>query len=338
MEIKSSKRNVQQHFVTASYLAGFTPDGSRDSQLYVYERNTEQMFRAVPDRVAKRRNYYSVPKYDGGIDDQVDVRLTALEGQAMPVLRKLLAGNYDLSMFERALLAYLIAFQEFRTPWARTNFQKLELATKEQLVRASAKVPGYMERILKELEAKGELDGSVSADEIRDAVKSRRIKLVAKPHAGIDAMVSTSQAIGNVYTQMVWAVLRSKGKEFLTSDTPVVRRNRAFKGGFYGGGLMSSGAQVWFPLSKSACLVIRHDVEKMKKFDELLEAGKAKEAETLRDELPPIRGHEVQDALVDAVNLQTILNADRFVYSPYESADVPKLFKGESQNIRISFS
>ena len=151
-------------------------------------------------------------------------------------------------------------------------------------------------------------------------------------------MVSTSQAIGNVYTQMVWAVLRSKGKEFLTSDTPVVRRNRAFKGGFYGGGLMSSGAQVWFPLSKSACLVIRHDVEKMKKFDELLEAGKAKEAETLRDELPPIRGHEVQDALVDAVNLQTILNADRFVYSPYESADVPKLFKGESQNIRISFS
>jgi hypothetical protein len=42
------QRNVQQHYVPASYLAGFTPDSKRDSQLYVYERKTDNMFRAVP--------------------------------------------------------------------------------------------------------------------------------------------------------------------------------------------------------------------------------------------------------------------------------------------------
>ena len=109
----NKKRNIQQHFVTAAYLAGFTPDGGRESQLYIYERNTEKMFRAIPDEAAKRRNYYSLPLPNGGFDDSVDTMLTALEGQAMPGLQKIVAGDYNLSIFERGLLAFLIAFQEF---------------------------------------------------------------------------------------------------------------------------------------------------------------------------------------------------------------------------------
>ena len=109
------------------------------------------MFRLVPDEAAKRRNYYSIPRADGGFDDRADVMLTALEGQAMPSLRKLLAKNYALTTFERALLAYLIAFQEFRTPWARANFQRMEVAHSDQLFRVSLKVPGYLERVLKQL-------------------------------------------------------------------------------------------------------------------------------------------------------------------------------------------
>jgi hypothetical protein len=231
MKAKTRKRNVQQHFVTASYLAGFTPDGNRDSQLYVYQRNKERMFRAVPDEAAKRRNYYSIPRKNGDFDDRVDEMLTALEGQAMPGLRKLLERNYNLSTFERALLAYLIAFQEFRTPWARANFQKMELSLTEQLFHFSAKVPGYMERTLKELQDKGAVDGTVSADQIRDALKNETIKMVAHPHAGIDVMVSTSQTVGNIYTQMKWTVMHTNGREFLTSDSrgsPQSRIQRRF--------------------------------------------------------------------------------------------------------------
>lgn len=334
MEGTTSKRNVQQHFVTASYLAGFTPEGSRDSQLYVYERNREDLFRAIPDKVAKRRNYYSVPKRDGGVDDRTDKRLTALEAQAMPVLRKLLSGVYEISTFERALIAYLIAFQEFRTPWARANFQEMEIGVRKQLLRT----PGVLEHAVKEVESENDLCGSVSADEIRSAMKDGRIKLVAKRHAGIDTMVSTSEAIGNIYAQMLWTILRSKQKEFVTSDAPVVRRNPDFKGGLFGGGLFASKAQVWFPLSKSVCLVIRHDARKMRRFDELLDEGKTSEAEALRAAMPPIQEAEVPVTLVDAINAQTIVKADRFVYSPFESEDIPRLFKGGSRNLRVSFS
>lgn len=288
MKPKRQPRNVQQHFVTAAYLVGFTPKGTRDSQLFVYERNSEKSFRLVPDEAAKRRNYYSIPQKDGGFNDVVDTMLTALEGQAMPSLQKLLSGDYELSTFERALLGYLIAFQEFRTPWARANFQKMEVSLMGQMMRVAAQAPGYLEHTLKELEADGKADGSVSADELRESLKNKKIKLVAKPHAGIDTMVSTAQSIGNIYAHMRWTVLHATEGEFLTSDAPVVRRDPGFRGGLYGGGLMSSTAEVWCPLDKRTCLLIDHDERRMSKFQELVESGKMEEAEKIRRELPPI--------------------------------------------------
>src|SRR5215472_17012188 len=151
MKTKTQQRNTQQHFVTTAYLVGFTPASGRDSKLWVYERNSEKVFRLIPDEAAKRRNYYSIPQKDGGFNDIVDTMLTALEGQAMPALQKLLVGYYKLSTFERALLAYLIAFQEFRTPWARASFQKMEVSLVDQMMRVGAQAPGYFERALKDL-------------------------------------------------------------------------------------------------------------------------------------------------------------------------------------------
>jgi hypothetical protein len=126
--------------------------------------------------------------------------------------------------------------------------------------------------------------------------------------------------------------------EFVTSDTPVVRRDPGFKGGFYGGGLMSSTAQMWFPLSKTACLIISHDTEGENRFFKLLAAGRRQEADGVQRALPPIREREARQSLVDGVNHQTITNADRFVFSPFESADIAAKLQGESQNMRISFS
>lgn len=335
---KIQQRNVQQHFVTAAYLVGFTPENSRDSQLFVYERNSEKVFRLISDKAAKRRNYYSLPQKNGSFNDIVDTMLTALEGQAMPSLQKLLAGDYKLSHFERALLGHLIAFQEYRTPWARTSFQKMELHLAEQLMRMATQVPGYLEKTLDELKEKGEIDGSLTATQMRNALGKKKVKLVARPHAGIDTMVTMAQTAGNVYTQMRWTVFRSAEDEFLTSDAPVVRRDPGYTAGFYGGGIASPTAQVWFPLSKKACLLIAHDEERKRKFFELYAKGKIEEAKVVRAELPDISGRDVDGEYVQAVNQQTILNGDRFVFSPFQSAEISRLFRGECQNYRIVVS
>lgn len=329
------QRNVQQHFVTAAYLAGFTPDGSRDSQLYIYERNAAKMFHSIPDEAAKRRNYYSAPLPGGGLDETVDRMLTALEGQAMPSLRKLVARDYNLTTFARALLAFLIAFQEFRAPWTRKIFQKMQEDLTTSMMHMAANQPGYFEQIFEELKAKGETDGSATPDQLRDALRDGRIKAKAQPHADLHLIVSMGQQIGNIYTRMQWTVVRAIEGEFVTSDAPVVRRDPVFRGGLYGGGLFSSTAEVWFPLSKQAVIVITHDEPGEQEFFELLAAGRREEAESVRRQLPPIRERGAKKPLVEAINRQTIANADRFVFSPFESNEISKLLRGESQNMRI---
>ena len=168
----------------------------------------------------------------------------------------------------------------------------------QQLMNFSARAPGYMGHVLKQLKTEGKVDASVSADQIRSALKDGQTKLVAKPHAGIDLMVTSSQVAGNIYTQMKWTVIHAKWGELFTSDTPVSRRNPQHKG-IHGGGIMSPTTEVWFPLSKTACLLLRHDAVKMRTFDELLETGNLKEAQSLRAELPPIEGSEAQRELIE---------------------------------------
>lgn len=293
------------------------------------------MFRSVPDEAAKRRNYYSAPLPDGGFDDTVDTMLTALEGQAMPSLQKLIARDYKLTIFERALLAFLIAFQEFRTPWTRQIFQKMQEDLTTSTMHMAANQPGYFERIFEELNAKGETGGTVTPEQLRDALREGRIKAKAQPQADLHLIAAMGQQIGNIYTRMQWTVLRTSEGEFVTSDAPVVRRDPSFRGGLYGGGLFSPTAQVWFPLSKQVVIVITHDEPGEEKFFKLLAAGRRDEAEAVRRELPPIRERGARRTLVDGINHQTVTNADRFVFSPFESTEISKLLQGESQNMRI---
>lgn len=337
MKSKTPKRNIQQHYVPASYLAGFTPDNNRDSQLFVYERNTEKMFRAAPDNAAKQRNYYSAPLPDGSHDDRIDVMITALEGQAVPSLRKIRERNYNLSNFERALLATFIGFQEVRTPWMRRLFHQMEEETTTSTMHVAANQPGYFEGIFEQLKAEGTA-GDVTPDQLRDALREGRIKAKAQPHSSLDLVAYMGMFLGNIYTSMLWTVIRAREGEFLTSDAPVVRRDDKFKGGFYGGGLSSPTAQMWFPLSKSSCLVITHDEEGKAKYFDLLSKGRTNEAEASRRILPAIREQEASHALVDNINHQTITNADRFVFSPFESTHIITKLQGESQNMRIVFS
>lgn len=203
------------------------------------------------------------------------------------------------------------------------------------MMNMATQAPGYLEGTLAELKAKGAVDDLVTAAEVRDSSQNDKVKLVARPHAGIDTMVSTAQHLGHFYMQMLWTVFHAVEEEFLTSDAPVVRRDPGYTGGFYGGGLMSSTAQVWFPLSKTACLLITHDEERERKFFEFFESGNIEEAEAVRAESPEILGHDITAQFVKAVNHQTIVNADRFVYSPSPSDEISPLFRGKWQNYRI---
>ena len=174
----------------------------------------------------------------------------------MPSLRKIREGDYNLSTFERALLATFIGFQEVRTPWTRRMFHQMEEETTTSTMHFAANQPGYFEKIFEQLKAEGNAR-DVTPDQLREALRDGRIKAKAQPHSGLDLVASMGMFLGNFYTRMLWTVLRAMEGEFVTSDTPVVRRDAGFKGGFYGWGLMSSTRKCGFrfrrrPVSSSA--------------------------------------------------------------------------------------
>ena len=82
-------------------------------------------------------------------------------------------------------------------------------------------------------------------------------------------------------------------------------------------------------------MLITHDNERKGKFFKLLENAKIEEAKAVRAELSEISCRDINAESVLVVNQQTIVNADRFVFSPLESGEIPRLFKGECQNYRI---
>jgi hypothetical protein len=155
-----------------------------------------------------------------------------------------------------------------------------------------ANQPGVFERMSEELKASGESDDSVTPDQVRAALREKRIVARAHPQADLHLVAYMGQQIGN-NTRMQWTIIRAEEGSFVTSDAPVVRHDPEFKGGLYGGGLYSSTAEVWFPLSKLACMVITHDHEGERRFFELLYAGRKREADAVREHLPAMAGLRV---------------------------------------------
>src|SRR5215471_16176141 len=106
-------RPVQHHFVTRAYLEGFT-DGN--GHLHIYERGREKPFALVPEKAARQKNYYTVKRQDGKLDDTVEQFLSEeVESPAMKVVRKLADSEAQPSWEERTALARWISFQEMRT-------------------------------------------------------------------------------------------------------------------------------------------------------------------------------------------------------------------------------
>ena len=106
------------HFVTRAYLAGMLAPG--ESRLWVYERNSDRVFRNIPENLASERAYYTVVGKDGVGHDEFEKFLAAeIEGPGISVLRRLSTGTMQLSWVERLHATNLIAIQELRVPFMR---------------------------------------------------------------------------------------------------------------------------------------------------------------------------------------------------------------------------
>lgn len=104
----------------------------------------------------------------------------------------------------------------------------------------------------------------------------------------------------------------------------------------FGAGLDNPDLEVYFPIAHDRVLRLRHDHIKLAKFSELEEKGRNRDALRLRDRTPEIAYQSVDKTGADQINRLIIERAYRWIYAPSEIEYVPRLFVGDSKNIRIS--
>lgn len=323
----------QHHFVTKAYLEGFAPeDGSR---LFVYTRNKDGFYRAYPVKVAKIHNYYSQKRPDGTVDNKLETAMaTQVEGPGVAVLKRLNADHYDISAYARGRLAFLMAIQEYRVPWMRETMEDAMKAIQERVVSSMIDRPGYLEDRIAQYTAEKNPENTVTADDLRDSVRTGKIFLARHPGSSLWAMGAVAEMVTQCYFEMKWTILESKTIPFITSDCPVHRYYSPVDTKRPYIGLADDRIQVRFPLSRNKMLVIEHDQKKMEIWHKLKEIGQDRLADKRRAAASQIRRREVDAEEVKKLNAHTISMASKIVMSSEEMRDIPALFQGECQNVQ----
>jgi hypothetical protein len=270
----------QHHFVTKAYLEEFAPeDGSR---LFVYTRNKPGFFRANPDKIAKIHNYYSQKRPDGTVDNKLELALaTQVEGPGIAVLRRLNAGHYNISGSARGRLAFLMAIQEYRVPWMRQNMEDMLRAVQELIMTSMIDRPGFLEKRINEIKAEEGRDTNVTADDLRNSIRTGQIGLARNLGSSLWAMGAVVERVTEVYFGMRWTILESKEASFVTSDCPVHRFYSLVAPQRPYVGLADDRIQVRFPISRQRMLVADHDFKRVEIWTRLKERGLDRLAESV---------------------------------------------------------
>ncbi|MGB1563063.1 MAG: DUF4238 domain-containing protein [Sinimarinibacterium flocculans] len=110
------------HYVPRFYLRHFL---DAEDQLWIYDKNTDKVFKTTPDRIAAETHFYRLPESLAGGNDPLSIEkaLSHLESKASAVIARMAleaahrtaTEGVALSDEERALLSEFISAQHFRT-------------------------------------------------------------------------------------------------------------------------------------------------------------------------------------------------------------------------------
>lgn len=296
-------RPKQQHYVTRAYLEGFLAKGERF--LVCYGRG-KGPFKRQPEDVASQRNYYAVKNADGSWDDSLENLIERfVEAPGLPVLKKLATRKTDLTWEERENLARLIAFQEMRTPAARARVLETTQALTDRLVREVTTADPDQRSI--ELVGEDGKKSTVTLDEIITSQQELHGEYCRQTHR---LTIGPALKITPILARMKFTVHYSLDREFVTTDTPVIRvfRTRAA----LGYGLQRRDIEVRFPLARWAFLTLTHDHQFLKLFEGATRARQR----TMLEQVPKVHVRYVSGSDVDAFNRGHTRHARMWLFAP----------------------
>lgn len=245
-------RSKRHHFLPQSYLRAWAND--RD-QVLVRRRDRDVSFTTSIINVAVQANLYSMPGEDGP-DDRIERELARIEGPLATLLDQVRNHRTPRpGSQERSHLSDLIALQIVRTPeyfdfWTMAG--RVAEFTGERPVSLAGVRRFLTEAYLVDPPSDGEVQGA------SDFVNVALLQDLPEKSEMFDVMFRIArEEIAPRLEQKAWAVERTSGPPFVTTDRPVSvwRRDPAAMSRIGAG--IESADEIRFPLGPRQLLVMR---------------------------------------------------------------------------------
>jgi Protein of unknown function (DUF4238) len=303
------------HYIPRFYLSGFVDPDILDSEgkevLWVYERE-KQIRRSSPTNEARQRDYYGLVA-EGSRNVEVETWLGNLENEVAPIIASIVKDRRHVTDAEKELLANFIGTMQGRTPAGRWFAENKVGPLTNQIIKEAAADSEKFRSFIEENYHLPEDEG-VDLEEVRrDILAGRGEHLSARQDFKLISIIEVGKMVAEVLLSMNWQTIHSEEHEpFLTSDDPVISHVIDERANLlrFRMGVASPGANIWFPLSRTACLRMTKDSE----------AGVG----------------QWVPAGIRYLNKMVIMCADRWVYASEQSAKIKSLFdrKGGLANVR----
>lgn len=255
----------QHHFIPRCYLRGFADETilAREHRevIWVYERGKDTRY-SSPNSEARERDYYAYLR-DGVRNDDFESWLGNLESAVAPILLELSSAPRKPTDSEKQVLAVFVGVMHMRTPSGRYRTENRIQSVASTLMRDAAEDPERFRTFAEENDLALATSSPDSLEDIRrDILAGVGDQLAEQDDFNLYSIVEIGKMVADVLLNMSWQVISStEHQSFLTTDDPVAtysydsRTNKLHPRV----GVAYPGANVWFPLCRTACLRIAKD-------------------------------------------------------------------------------
>lgn len=230
-----SKKTIpkQQHYVPRFLLKGFAT-GKHD-QLWVFDKQTERVFRTAIKNVAVQNAFYDLPVEDGLLT--LEPGLSELEAQVAPLFKRIRRERSIafLTDDQRGVIALFLASQRVRTQHWRNDF-----------LQASTKANEKARQIAAQLGVETAAYPDLSSEPIsHEVIKRAALQTIQAAHKLAPILLDKS-----------WVLFANDGvTPFLLADNPVALQNLQNRDSPYGNlGYLSIGIEIYLPLTPDLIL------------------------------------------------------------------------------------
>lgn len=288
----------RHHYISQGYLAAFTDTGTKDGQFWVMEVESGNCFSTSPKNVGVARDFNRIDA-DGQPIDALESALASFEGEAIDVIRKVLASRTFPDAADFNVILNLVGLVAVRNPRRRDNFNQFREQTLHMIGDLLVSDRRIFESHMRRAEDAGYIsDTNVSFEELKKFVEERRYTIEFHPQGNSRIEFEAFDKLLPILGQRTWSLFLTPpaGPEFICSDHPVTL---VWKDGRGPVGFGLRQTEVFVPLGREVGLY-----------------------GSFEDPLPPVVN--LRTEAVAAMNTRSAASAERYVFSGLKTFSIKR--------------